>query len=266
MLERGALKYTGSVAECLALYGAEVKSDDRPLREALKVLDPQLFKGKRVLLAGGGDSAFDWAVNLQGVASNIMMIHRRDGFRAHQATIDAVNALHAAGKMELRTFWEVKQIHGDERIEAVTIRQNKTKEEQRHDLDIVIPLLGFVSDRLGRRPVMLMSFFITPAFMILLGFARDLALIGATTFCVGFFTDLYRPAVGAAIADLVPAEARARSYGYNYLAINLGAAVAPILAGLIAGYSYQILFIADALTTAACGLIVLFGTRETRPA
>ena len=111
-----------------------------------KVLDPQLFKDQRVLLVGGGDSAFDWAVNLQGVAKSIMMIHRRDGFRAHQATIDQVNQLCSAGKMELRTFWEVKQIHGSERIEGVTIRQNKTKEEQRVDLDIVIPLLGFVSN------------------------------------------------------------------------------------------------------------------------
>ena len=52
------------------------------------------------------------------------------------------------------------------------------------------------------------------------------------TLIVGFFTDLYRPAVGAAIADLVPPEARTRAYGYNYWAINLGAAVAPVIAGL----------------------------------
>src|SRR5215208_4713205 len=124
---------------------------------------------------------------------------------------------------------------------------------------------GELTDRLGRRPVMLMSFFITPIFMIMLGVARDLALISITTFIVGFFTDLYRPAVGAAIADLVPPESRPRAYGYNYWAINLGAAVAPLLAGLIAERNYLILFVADALTTAVCGLIVLLGIRETRP-
>src|SRR4051794_38174274 len=48
-----------------------------------KVIDPKVFAGQRVLLVGGGDSAFDWAVNLQGVADSIMLIHRRDGFRAH---------------------------------------------------------------------------------------------------------------------------------------------------------------------------------------
>jgi MFS family permease len=124
---------------------------------------------------------------------------------------------------------------------------------------------GELTDRLGRRPVMLMSFFITPIFMIALGLARDLGLISISTFIVGFFTDLYRPAVGAAIADLVPPESRTRAYGYNYWAINLGAAIAPVLAGLIAGYNYLILFVADAVTTAIFGFIVLFGIRETRP-
>ena len=125
---------------------------------------------------------------------------------------------------------------------------------------------GELTDRFGRRPVLLMSFFISPIFMVTLGLARDLALISISTFIVGFFTDLHRPAVGAAIADLVPPESRTRAYGYNYWAINLGAAIAPILAGLIAGYNYQILFVADALTTAIFGFIVFFGIRETRPA
>lgn len=125
---------------------------------------------------------------------------------------------------------------------------------------------GELTDRLGRRPVMLMSFFITPVFMIALGLAQNIVLISMATFIVGFFTDLYRPAVGATIADLVPPEGRTRAYGYVYWAINLGAAIAPLLAGLVAKYNYLILFVADALTTAAFGFIVLFGIRETRPA
>src|SRR3990170_1089612 len=124
---------------------------------------------------------------------------------------------------------------------------------------------GELADRLGRHPVMLMGFFITPIFMITFGLARDLALISIATLIVGFFTDLYRPAVGAAIADLVPSESRTRAYGYNYWAINLGAAIAPVIAGLLANYTYLALFIGDALTTLAFGLIVYFGIRETRP-
>jgi len=124
---------------------------------------------------------------------------------------------------------------------------------------------GELTDRLGRRPVMLLSFLVTPIFMISLGLANSVSVIALFTFIVGFFTDLYRPAVGAAIADLVPPESRTRAYGYNYWAINLGAAVAPLLAGLLAGYNYLILFVADAATTFIFGLIVLFGIRETRP-
>ena len=110
-----------------------------------RVLNPQTFAGKRILIVGGGDSAFDWAVNLHGVAQSIVMIHRRDGFRAHQATVDQVQALAAAGKMELRTFWELKAIGGSDRIERVTIINNKTKEEETLPMDCVIPQLGFIS-------------------------------------------------------------------------------------------------------------------------
>lgn len=110
-----------------------------------RILDPKVFTGKRVLLVGGGDSAFDWAVNLQGIARSIVMIHRRDGFRAHAATVRQVRELSAAGKMELRTFWELKAIHGDDAIDGVTIVNNKTKEEERIAVECVIPQLGFIS-------------------------------------------------------------------------------------------------------------------------
>src|SRR3989441_5967823 len=101
-----------------------------------RVLNLQTFAGKRILIVGGGDSAFDWAVNLQGVAKSIMMIHRRDGFRAHQATVDQVQALAAAGEMEWRQFWELKEIAGSSRIERVTIVNNKTKQEETLPMEI----------------------------------------------------------------------------------------------------------------------------------
>ncbi len=110
-----------------------------------RVLKPREFTGKRILIVGGGDSAFDWAVNLQGIAKSILMIHRRDGFRAHHATVEQVKALCAAGKMELRTFWELRAIHGTDRIERVTIFNSKTKEEDMIAIDCVLPQLGFVS-------------------------------------------------------------------------------------------------------------------------
>ena len=111
-----------------------------------KVLDPRQFEGQRVLLVGGGDSAFDWAVNLQGIAKSVMLIHRRDGFRAHQATINQVQEFQRRGACDLRTFWEVKALHGNGKVERVTIFNNKTKEEETLEMDAVIPLLGFHSD------------------------------------------------------------------------------------------------------------------------
>lgn len=110
-----------------------------------RILDPQVFSGKRVLVVGGGDSAFDWAVNLQGIAHSVLMIHRRDGFRAHAATVRQVQELSAAGKMELRTFWELKAIHGEDAIAGVTLANNKTKAEERVAIDCVVPQLGFIS-------------------------------------------------------------------------------------------------------------------------
>lgn len=125
-----------------------LKDADRWLGHGLhdRVLDPQVFRGKRILIVGGGDSAFDWAVNLQGIAASILMIHRRDGFRAHQATVEQVQRLSTEGKMALRTFWELRAIAGGDHIEQVTIFNNKTKEEETLPIDCVIPQLGFVSD------------------------------------------------------------------------------------------------------------------------
>src|SRR3982074_2691099 len=110
-----------------------------------RVLNPREFAGKRVLIVGGGDSAFDWAGNPLPAAKSTLLIHRRDGFRAHQATVDQVQGLAAAGKMQLRTFWELKEIAGSGHIERVTIFNNKTKEEETLGMDCVIPQLAFVS-------------------------------------------------------------------------------------------------------------------------
>ena len=130
-------------ARKLPLAGAE-QWEGRGLYD--KVLDPEVFRGKRVLLVGGGDSAFDWAVNLQGIARSITLIHRRDQFRAHAATVSQVEELQRRGQCEVRTFTEVKAIHGSDRIERVTLLHAKTKEEQDLAVDAVVPLLGFHSD------------------------------------------------------------------------------------------------------------------------
>ncbi len=124
---------------------------------------------------------------------------------------------------------------------------------------------GELADRLGRRPVMLMSLFVTPVFMALLGFVNSLPMIAVSTLILGFFSELYRPATGAIVADIVPSSARTRAYGYLYWAVNLGFAFAPILAGFMANINYLWLFIGDALTTFMYGLLIFFRVPETRP-
>jgi MFS family permease len=124
---------------------------------------------------------------------------------------------------------------------------------------------GELTDRLGRRPVLLMSLLVTPFITITLGLVRTLPLIAGATLLMGFFTDLYRPAVSAAVSDLVPSHARARAFGYLYWAINLGAALAPIIAGFAARLNYFLLFAGDALTTLLYGLIIWRRVPETQP-
>jgi MFS family permease len=124
---------------------------------------------------------------------------------------------------------------------------------------------GELTDRLGRRPVMLMSFFISPIFMVALGLAREIWQMVPALLLLGFFMDLYRPAVNAAVIDLVPAEKRTRAFAYIYWAINLGFAASPIIAGFMATRNYFLLFVGDAITTFLFGLVVLAKVRETQP-
>lgn len=125
---------------------------------------------------------------------------------------------------------------------------------------------GELTDRLGRRPVLLMSLLVTPLITIALGLVRDLPFIAAATLLMGFFTDLSRPAVSAAVADLVAPEERVRAFGYIYWAINLGAALAPLIAGFLARAHYLLLFVGDGVTTLIYGFIVLWRFRESQPA
>ncbi|MSR06748.1 MAG: NAD(P)/FAD-dependent oxidoreductase [Gemmatimonadetes bacterium] len=108
-----------------------------------RVLNPQQFKGQRVIIVGGGDSAFDWCVNLIDVAKSVSLVHRRDGFRAHQATIDQVMGYVKAGRMQIKTFCEIKTIHGGSRVESATIADTKAKTEEQVAVDVIIPQLGF---------------------------------------------------------------------------------------------------------------------------
>jgi len=106
------------------------------------VKDKTLFRGKRLLIVGGGDSAVDWALNLKDYARQVTLIHRRDQFRAAPASITEL--MHSTVNVQL--FHEIKSITGENKIEHAVIFDNRTKEETALDVDAVLLNLGFKAD------------------------------------------------------------------------------------------------------------------------
>jgi thioredoxin reductase (NADPH) len=105
------------------------------------VKDKSIFEGKRLVIVGGGDSAFDWCLNLEPIAQSITLVHRRDQFRAHEDSIEKVKN----SRVEMKLWSTVKELHGEDRISAVTIENSQTKELERLDADAVIVNIGFKS-------------------------------------------------------------------------------------------------------------------------
>ena len=113
------------------------------------VTDPQDYRDQRVVIIGGGDSAFDWATQLSGIATHVSLVHRSDRFRAHGATVTQFNAEVAAGRATLFTFHELVDVieHAEgERFSHIVLKDIKGKTTRELEADIVLPMLGFVSD------------------------------------------------------------------------------------------------------------------------
>jgi ferredoxin/flavodoxin---NADP+ reductase len=111
------------------------------------VRQPEDFRGKRVLLVGGGDSAVDWVLGLRGVAREVTLIHRRPEFRAHRATVEQMWAAAEAGEVRVMTPYEVRAIEGRGGCVArAVIYHNETGEDTPLEVDAVVALLGFKPD------------------------------------------------------------------------------------------------------------------------
>jgi len=100
------------------------------------------LRDQRVLIVGGGDSAVDWALVLEDIAAHVTLIHRREGFRAHAASVDRLHA----SSIDVRVHHEVRRIEGEDRVERVLIFDNRSDEETVLDVDTVIAALGFTAD------------------------------------------------------------------------------------------------------------------------
>ncbi len=113
--------------------------EDRSVFYAVR--DMQKFQNKRIIIAGGGDSALDWTVNLQPLAQSLTLVHRRDDFRAAPHTVKQMRDLVDRGEMNLE-IGQISQLHGENgQLSSVSIRDKETQESV-HECDILLPFFG----------------------------------------------------------------------------------------------------------------------------
>lgn len=103
--------------------------------------DLQKFAGKKVVVFGGGDSAVDWALMLEPIASEVSLIHRRDKFRAHEHSVENL----MKSKVKVRTPYNPLELIGEEKIEKVVIKEAKGEQQETIEVDDVIVNYGFIS-------------------------------------------------------------------------------------------------------------------------
>jgi len=110
------------------------------------IKDPEYYRNKKVVIAGGGDSALDWTIFLENVASSVTLVHRRNEFRGALDSVDKVQELKNEGRVNLITSAEVTALKGKDKLEALTITQEGTSTIL--ECDFFIPLFG-LTPKLG---------------------------------------------------------------------------------------------------------------------
>lgn len=110
------------------------------------IRDPELYRNKKVIIAGGGDSALDWSIFLSDIASEVTLVHRRNEFRGALDSVDKVQELKNQGKITLITPAEITKLSGDKKLESVTVKSGE--EEKVIAVDHFIPLFG-LAPKLG---------------------------------------------------------------------------------------------------------------------
>ena len=111
------------------------------------IKDPEIYRDKKVIISGGGDSALDWSIFLSEVASEVTLIHRRNEFRGALDSVDKVQELKNAGKINIITPAEVTALIGEHQLEAIEVTKS-AESPVRIQADNFIPLFG-LSPKLG---------------------------------------------------------------------------------------------------------------------
>ena len=105
------------------------------------VINKDYYKDKKIVIFGGGDSALDWTVELAKIAKKIILVHRRDEFKAVEHTVNQMRELVKSGKVELLTKYQINNILGDDNVSSVEIKSNEGNLETR-DCDEVLIFHG----------------------------------------------------------------------------------------------------------------------------
>lgn len=111
------------------------------------IRDPEIYRDKKVVIAGGGDSALDWSIFLTDVASEVTLVHRRTEFRGALDSVEKVQELKNLGKINLITPAEITGIHGENHVSGVEVTK-KGEEPFKLETDHFIPLFG-LAPKLG---------------------------------------------------------------------------------------------------------------------
>ncbi len=111
------------------------------------IKDPEFYRNKRVVIAGGGDSALDWTIYLADVANEVTLVHRREQFRGALDSVEKVAHLAQAGKINLMTNAQAVGLRGEGKLDEVVIK-HKTEGEFVKATDHFVPLFG-LSPKLG---------------------------------------------------------------------------------------------------------------------
>lgn len=112
------------------------------------ILDPEKYRGQRMIIAGGGDSALDWAIYLSDICSEVTLVHRSESFRGAPDSVSKVMKLADEGKINLLLNTNLSTIFGNNTLESVTVVNTKTHELTIIPTDHLIPLFG-LSPKLG---------------------------------------------------------------------------------------------------------------------
>lgn len=112
------------------------------------IIDPEHYRNKRMVLAGGGDSALDWTIHLAEIAEKVTLVHRSEKFRGAPDSVNKVMTLAEQGKIELLLNSNLKEVYGNGHLQSVSVQNSKTQDAVSIDTDFLIPLFG-LSPKLG---------------------------------------------------------------------------------------------------------------------